>query len=689
LLILNKENNFEYNSRRGEGILKEAASRKQLERIVETIAEGIFIISADGIITYANEAVEEILGVKRSDLIGRPYSDSGYKVTTLGGKPYPVKEHSITQALRTGESVRNVEYVVIRPDGRRVIISENATSLRDEMGNIGGVVVSVADISTRKQAEEELKESERRFREMLEEIELIALILDTQANIIFANDFLLNLTGWQKEEVIGKNWFALFIPHERKGEIERVFHEVITRGAPARYENDIVTREGERHTITFNNVLFRNRQGNVVGVASIGHDITADKQAAEEIRESRQQVLDILESIMDGFFALDNLWRFTYVNQKAAQLIGRRKEELLFRNMWEVLPELEGTVFDKEYHRAKEEMVPTAFEALYPPLNKWFEVHVYPYKNGLSAYVSDITERKKAEEALKESKNRYRTLFEDAPIALWEQDASGVNAYIDKLKSQGVKDFRAYFEQHPEVVSKILATIKIIDVNRATLELYGADSKEEFIRNFGATVTKEGLAATEEFFISYAERGEVRFKAEFTSRTFKGEIIYVSVISFIPPGYEETRSKIFIATIDITERKKAEEALRSSQKLLQSIIDNTTAVIYVKDREGRHILINRQYEVLFHIKREEIVGKTDYDIFPMERADALRANDQRVLETGEPLEFEEVVPVEGEPHTYISIKIPLRDKEGHVFGVCGISTDITDRKKAEEALKKK
>ncbi|HZD61039.1 MAG TPA: PAS domain S-box protein [Anaerolineae bacterium] len=791
--------------------MKEATSRKQLERILETIAEGIYIISTDAVIMYANGSAEEILGVKRSDLIGSPYSDPGYKLTTLEGKPYPIEERPIIQALRTGNLVRNVEYVVIRPDGRRVIISTNAAPLRDEEGNIIGAILSFADITARKQAEEDLRESERRFREMLEGVELIALMLDTQGNIIFGNDFLLNLTGWQRDEVIGKNWFDYFIPEENQEEIKQVFHEVITRGIPAHYENDIVTLEGERHTIAFSNVLLRDRQGNVIGTASIGHDVTAERQAAEEIRDSRKQVLDILESITDGFFALDNDWRFTYVNSIAAQLIGRRREQLLFRNMWEVLPELEGSIFDKEYHRAKEEMVPRTFEAFYPPLNRWFEVHAYPYEKGFSVYVSDITERKKVEEAfkeseeryrslvelspdgiavhsegklvyanpatvkmfgaananqligkpvisfvhpnyrelviernkqmqqgkkvgiaeekfirvdgspidvevaaspiiymgkpaiqvvfrditerqrieeaLRESENRYRTLFEDAPIALWEQDASGITAHINELKKQGVKDFRAYFEQHPEVTAEMLATIKIIDVNRTVLKLYGASSKEEFIRNFGATFTKEGLDAAKEFLISYAEKEEVKFEAEFTSRTLKGDTIYVSVISFIPPGFEETRSKIFIATVDITKRKKVEEALRSSQALLQSIIDNTTAVIYVKDREGRYILINRQYEVLFHIKREEIVGKTDYDFFPKERVDAVRVNDQKVLEIGEPLEFEEVVPVNGELHTYISIKFPLRDPQGNIYGVCGISTDITDRERAEEALK--
>ncbi len=378
--------------------LKKSTSREQLERVIETIAEGIYIISVDGFIIYANNSAEQILGVKKSDLIGRPYKSPGYKVTTLEGKPYPVEERPITQALKIGKLVRNVEYAIIRPDGHKVIISVNAAPLHDERGNIIGVVISATDITARKLTEESLRESERRFREMLEGVELIAVILDSQGNITFANDYLISLTGWRREEIVGRSWFNLFIPPESRQEIEKVFREVITRGVPARWENNILMREGEIRTVSFSNVLLRGPQGNAIGVASIGHDITREKQAAEEIRDSRKQVLDILESITDGFFALDNDWRFTYINRKATQLIGKRKEELLFRNIWEVLPELEGTIFYQEYCRAKKEMVPIAFRALYFLQNKWFEVHVYPYEKGLSVYISDITEREREKE---------------------------------------------------------------------------------------------------------------------------------------------------------------------------------------------------------------------------------------------------------------------------------------------------
>ncbi len=123
-----------------------------------------------------------------------------------------------------------------------------------------------------------------------------------------------------------------------------------------------------------------------------------------------------------------------------------------------------------------------------------------------------------------------------------------------------------------------------------------------------------------------------------------------------------------------------------TEKRLQAIIDNTIAVIYLKDTQGRYLLINHQYERLFHINKKEIIGKTDYEIFPEDKADLFLENDRKVLDAMAPLEFEEVVPHDDGLHTYISLKFPLLDTENIAYGVCGISTDITERKLFEKKI---
>jgi PAS domain S-box-containing protein len=123
---------------------------------------------------------------------------------------------------------------------------------------------------------------------------------------------------------------------------------------------------------------------------------------------------------------------------------------------------------------------------------------------------------------------------------------------------------------------------------------------------------------------------------------------------------------------------------RERADLLGAMLDNSTRVIYLKDRQGRYLLVNRQYEEIFHLTCRQIAGKTDHHIFPQEIADAFRANDVKVLEAGAPLEFEENVPQDDGVHTYLSNKFPLRDAAGVAYAVCGISADITDRKRSEE-----
>jgi PAS domain S-box-containing protein len=136
----------------------------------------------------------------------------------------------------------------------------------------------------------------------------------------------------------------------------------------------------------------------------------------------------------------------------------------------------------------------------------------------------------------------------------------------------------------------------------------------------------------------------------------------------------------------IVERDEAQEELRASEQRLQAILDSTTAVVYAKDTKGRYVVINRQFEELFHISRQQMMGKTDLDVFPKEAAEAFRANDRKVLEAGYPIEFEESVPHDDGVHTYISIKFPLYDAAGVPYASCGISTDITERRRAERRL---
>jgi PAS domain S-box-containing protein len=145
-------------------------------------------------------------------------------------------------------------------------------------------------------------------------------------------------------------------------------------------------------------------------------------------------------------------------------------------------------------------------------------------------------------------------------------------------------------------------------------------------------------------------------------------------------AHQELEERVRARTSELA---SSNAALHESQHLLQAIVDNSLAVIYVKDIEGRYLMVNRRYEQLFHVTRQSIIGKADHELFPEERADAFRDFDRRVAEAGMPLEAEESMPQDDGLHTYISIKCPLVDESGRLYAVCGISTDISERKRVE------
>ncbi|NJN94503.1 MAG: hypothetical protein HC875_10615 [Anaerolineales bacterium] len=160
--------------------------------------------------------------------------------------------------------------------------------------------------------------------------------------------------------------------------------------------------------------------------------------------------------------------------------------------------------------------------------------------------------------SLQQSEARYRGLFEESPISLWEEDFSAVKAYLDGVRAEGITDFAAYFEQHPAEIQRCAEMVRVIDVNRATLKLYRLSHKKE-LHNLGQTLNPDELNNFKAELLAITN-GEVRFKGEnLTDLLLSQDKIFVNLSWSVAPGYEATYARVLVSLVDVTEHKQAEE----------------------------------------------------------------------------------------------------------------------------------
>lgn len=234
--------------------------------------------------SFVSQRAESILGYPLSQWLFEP----GFWAAHLHPED---RERTITfrrDALAAGRN-HNYEYRLISANGRAVWFRDRVRLVLDESGKAHRIRGVMVDTSERRQAEDALRESIRRFREMLENIRMMAVGLDLKGNITLCNDFLLGQTGWKREEIIGQNWFDLFIPEDVRSQVRNAFFEGITQGKILSHsENDIVTKTGQRRSISWNNGVLRDLQGQMIGTTNIGEDITERKNLEEQLRQAQK-----------------------------------------------------------------------------------------------------------------------------------------------------------------------------------------------------------------------------------------------------------------------------------------------------------------------------------------------------------------------------------------------------------------
>lgn len=274
------------------------------------------------------------------------------------------------------------------------------------------------------QAAEELRQREEFLRRIIKSSPDCIKVLDLEGRLLYMS------TGGQSlleidnlSSVMNSQWVDFW--QETYNQAARSAVESAKAGGIGKFQGYCPTAKGTPKWWEVVVTPLLDAKGKPEKLLSVSRDITERKQAEEALQETNQRVIKIFESITDAFFALDNQWQFTYLNRQAEQILQRTRAELLGKNLWDELPEAVGSKFYQEYHRAASEQVSVEFEEFYPPLDTWFAVHAYPSPDGLSVYFQDITERKRAQEALQESEARFRRLFESNIIGIMFANLSG------------------------------------------------------------------------------------------------------------------------------------------------------------------------------------------------------------------------------------------------------------------------
>jgi PAS domain S-box-containing protein len=366
-------------------------SESNYRHLFEYANDSIFIIDlSNSRILDANQNAARRLGYTRKELLRLKTKDIDIP------KP-PEHQRMINQQLQATGSII-FEHGLRRKDGTaiQVEISSRIIEYCDQLVSLS----FVRDVTARKQAEERMRLLESAVENTQDGILITeAKHIDAPKGpeLLYVNQAFTRITGYDLNEVLGRTPRLLQGPKTDRSQLDKI-KAALQEIKPVQVELLNYRKDGSEFWVELNIVPIFNKENRVTHWVALQREITERKQAEAALVASKQQVSKILETISDGFFTVDEQWKFTYVNHKAEQILQKDRSELLGQILWEAFPALTGSSFEREFYKAVNQQVAVTFEELHTTLGKWFEVHAYPSGDGLSVVCNDITKRKQAQD---------------------------------------------------------------------------------------------------------------------------------------------------------------------------------------------------------------------------------------------------------------------------------------------------
>ncbi len=381
---------------------------------------------------------------------------------------------------------------------------------------------------------------------------------------------------------------------------------------------------------------------------------------------------EYLQAILDGtvehLALLNPAGTLVHANRSSLEAIGVRLEEVIHRPFWQTpwwsTPKSQARIRDAIEAAAAGDQV--RFEIEQPSRTEGrdtttIEVSLTPVRDGagpvwlLIHEGRDITQRRAAEAELQQTLGRLKAVLESTLDPVVTIDQYGI------IQSVSRSIERVFGYKPEEVVGKNVSML-MPDPHQT--------AHDSYLANYRRTGQTNILGRTREF--QAIRKDGSPFPME------------LSVSRVDIPG----QTNLFTGIIhDISERRQTEEQLRQAEALLAGVIENATSVVFAKDLQGRYSLVNRRFQTIWGTPKEDLLGKSAAELFPAKLAAQIAASDQAALSSGEPVESEEVVDFSDGPHVFMSSKVSLVGSDGKPYGLCGISTDITERKRAEEEVR--
>lgn len=359
------------------------------QAIENAILAGIAVVDLQGCQTYVNPVLAQMLGWSPEELMG-----------CMPPFPYWPSEEiaAITAAFQTtlrGEAPADgFELRFQRRNGERFNVRVSIYPLKDSQEQVTGWLAAVLDITEHKQAARALRESEERYRHIVETVQEGIWMMDVAGKTVYANSKMAEMLGYTVEEMQSRPVSA-FLDAEGQEELQQKLRRR-RQGVREQYDARYKRKDGSDLWVIVSTTPLTDDSGAYIGALAAMTDITERKRIEGALQNAETQVRRILESISDAFISLDLDWRFVYINENAARLAGKTPEELHGQCIWDTFPVLADSRFHAECLRAIREQTPIFFEDYYSVVRVWFDLHLYPTEGGLTVFCRDITEQRRS-----------------------------------------------------------------------------------------------------------------------------------------------------------------------------------------------------------------------------------------------------------------------------------------------------